>query len=536
MSETNMNVFICICIVSLFFAFFYFITPRAAFGGLYIFYFAQRQKEFCMIYDVAIIGCGVVGAAVAYNLAKYNINAVIIEQENDVANKTTKANSAILHAGYDPEPNTQMARLNVNGVKLAQQICTALDVPYRQTGSLVLAFNDDDMEHINKLYKNGIANGVPDIKILNAQQVQKLEPNISVRVKGALHAPSAAIVSPWEYALAMAQTAVKNGVKLRLNTKVLSITSTCDNDKNTMYNIFTNNGEISAKFVVNAAGVNSDVINDMVCEHQFDIETSKGEYYLLDKIEGARVNSIVFQCPTKVGKGVLVAPTVHGNLIVGPNAVDTQKSDVSTSASGLLFVAQTAKKSVPNIDFSASIRNFAGLRAVAKGHSDFIISFAAKHFLNLAGMKSPGLSAAAAIGELAAEMLCEEGLNCSINPNFINERSRIKFKELSLEDKTALINAQPEFGRVICRCETVTEGEILQAINMEIPPCSIDGVKRRVGAGMGRCQGGFCGPRVAEILARELNLDMTDILQDANGTNILTSRTKNVQEIEKGGV
>ncbi len=479
-----------------------------------------------MKYDVAVIGCGVIGAAVAYNLAKYNVNTVIIEKENDVANKTSKANSAILHAGYDPEPGTECAKLNVRGVQLAKQICAQLDVPYRQCGSLVLAFSDDDVKHIEKLYKNGVANGVPDMQILSAEQVHKKEPNINARVKAALFAPSAAIVSPWEYTLAMAQIAVKHGTKLMLNTEVLNIDELkCSNGENG-YSIKTNNGDITASFIVNAAGVDADKLHNMVCEQKLESAPSKGEYYLLDKIEGARVNSVVFQCPTKEGKGVLVAPTVHGNLIVGPNAQDVDREDVSTTFNGMQYVCEKAKLSVPNVDFSANIRNFAGIRANVHGHSDFVISFGANRFLDLAGMKSPALSAAAAVGELAAQMMCEKGLVCDEKQDFNPTRHRTKFKELPQSKKAELIDEKPEFGRVICRCETVTEGEILEVIHAEIPPCSLDGVKRRVGAGFGRCQGGFCAPRIAEILSRELNIDMTDILQDKQGTYILTGRTK----------
>ncbi len=479
-----------------------------------------------MKYDVAIIGCGVIGAAVAYNLAKYNVSAVVLERENDVSNGTSKANSAILHAGYDPEPGTQMGKLNVLGVKLAKQICKDLEVPYRQTGSLVLAFSDEELDHVKKLYNNGLANGVPDMQILNAEQVKQMEPNVDVKVKGALYAPSAAIVSPWEYTLAMAQNSVKNGVDVRLNTEVEGIRLIDENNDNSGFVIKTNSGDVSARFIVNAAGVNSDTVHDMICPHSFEILPSKGEYYLLDKSEGARVNTVVFQCPTKVGKGVLVAPTVHGNLIVGPDAQDCSDSDVSTSLQGLDFVANTAKKSVPTIDLSASIRNFAGVRAIAKDASEFIISFGRPNFLDLAGMKSPGLSAAAAIGELAVKMMSECGLECVAKDNYTATRTRTKFKELSVEEKAELIKKQPEFGRVVCRCETVTEGEIIQAIKSEIPPCSLDGVKRRVGAGMGRCQGGFCGPRVMEILARELNIKPEDVLQDKDGTFILTHKTK----------
>ncbi len=481
-----------------------------------------------MKYDVAVIGCGVTGAAVAYALAKYNVSTVVLEGENDVACKTTKANSAILHAGYDPKPGTQMAQLNVKGSALAIEICKKLDVPYRQIGSLVLAFTDDDKKHVEKLYDNAIKNGVPNVRIIDAQEVQKLEPNISELVKCALHAPSCAIVNPWEYALAMAQTAVKNGVDIKFNTSVTSIDKTDD-----AYILNTTNGQVQANYVVNASGVNSANVHDMVAEHSFDIQPSRGEYYLLDKSEGTRVNHVVFQCPTKEGKGVLVAPTVHGNLIVGPNAENTEKPDVTTTRNGLEFVSRVAKKSVPSIDFSASIRNFAGVRATCPQSEEFVISFAKPKFLDLAGMKSPGLSAAAAVGELAVQMLCEEGLECTQKDSFTDRREIVRFKELSLEQKQKLVSDNPLYGRIVCRCETVTEGEIVAAIHDVIPPCSIDAVKRRVGAGMGRCQGGFCGPRVMEILARELKVQPQQILQDTAGTYILTGRTKaiDVEEI-----
>lgn len=467
--------------------------------------------------DVAVIGCGVIGAAVAMELAKRQVSVVVLEKNNDVAMGTTKANSAILHAGYDPEPGTLMARLNVRGVELAKEICENLDVHRKQIGSLVLAFTDEEVPHVEKLYENAKANGVPGAKIISGEEVAQMEPNLSP-VKCALYAPSAAIVNPWEFAIAMAENAVENGAEVRLNSPVTEIEKTENG-----WLLKTPSGDVEAKYVVNAAGVSAGEVHEMVAEKEFTTIPCRGEYYLLDKTEGTRVNHVIFQCPTKVGKGVLVSPTVHGNLIVGPNAEDVDS--VANTAAGLAFVAEMAKKSVPSINFRENIRNFAGVRANTD-QSDFIIEMAADGFLDLAGMKSPGLSAAAAVGEEAVKLLEEAGLSAPKKENPVTKRHKVRFKELSAEEKAELVKKNPAYGRVICRCETITEGEIIDACHEIIPPCSIDGVKRRAGSGMGRCQGGFCGPRVLEILARELKKDPEEIMQDGAGTVILTGRTK----------
>ena len=450
--------------------------------------------------DVAIIGCGVTGAAVAYQLAKKQVSVLILEAENDVSMGTTKANSAILHAGYDPEPGTAMARLNVRGSALAKEICAALDVPYKQTGSFVVAFGPEQEKTLRRLYENGTANGVPGLEILSGEKARALEPNLSPEITAALHAPSAAIVSPWEFALAMAENAVQNGADLQLETRVTGLTPTEGGWK-----IETTKGDFEARFVVNAAGVDAGKVHALAAPENFVTKPCRGEYYLLDKSAGSTVGRVIFQCPTAAGKGVLVAPTVHGNLIVGPNAQDVADSaDTATTAMGLAQVAQSARKSVPGVDLSACIRNFAGIRANTD-RPDIVIQWAAPGMLDLAGMKSPGLSE---------------------KENPVTTRKRIRFKELPGEEKAALIAREPSYGRVICRCETVTEGEIIAACHTAIPPRSIDGVKRRVGAGMGRCQGGFCGPRVMEILSRELGKSPLEIPQEAAGSILLTGRTK----------
>ena len=470
--------------------------------------------------DVVIIGCGVIGAAAAMELSRYDLDITVLERENDVAVGTTKANSAILHAGYDPKPGTLMARLNVRGSALAKEYCAALDVPYRQCGSMVLAFSEREIDTLRELLERGVKNGVPGLQILSGDEARAREPALAKTVLAALWAPTAAIVSPWELCLAFAETAVKNGASLRLNTAVTGLER-----RENGWLVHTNAGDMETRFVVNAAGVDSDTVHDMAAPHSFDVKPSRGEYYLLDKAEGTRVNTVVFQCPSERGKGVLVSPTVHGNLIVGPNAEGSDKHDLATTAQGLDFVRETAKLSVPSVDFSKSIRNFAGVRANT-GRDDFLIGVAAPGFVDLAGICSPGLTSAPAIGEYAVELLAGEGLALRKKEKFIFERRRVRFKELSEAERQALVARDPAYGRVICRCETVTEGEILACLRAPIPPVSVDGVKRRVNAGMGRCQGGFCAPRVVEILSRELKVSPGEIVKDRAGMNILTEETK----------
>ncbi|MBO4338934.1 MAG: NAD(P)/FAD-dependent oxidoreductase [Clostridia bacterium] len=473
------------------------------------------------MYDVAIIGCGITGSACAYFLSKYSLKIAIIEKKNDVCCGTTRANSAIIHAGYDPIPGTLCAKYNVRGNLLTKEICKKLDVLCKEIGSLVLAFSDEEKETLKELYERGIKNGVPDMEIWDGDRIRREEPNVSENAVAALYAPTAAIVNPWEYGLAMAETAVRNGAELMLNSEVKSI-SKADGG----WKIETGSGSVEAKYVINAAGVYTDIIHNMVADKSFEIIPNAGEYYLLDKCEGERVSHVIFQCPDKNGKGVLVAPTVHGNLIVGPNAVDSDRDDTATRTASLDFVRTSAVKSVPSINFRENIRNFTGVRANADT-GDFVIGFAAENFLDLAGIKSPGLSAAPAIAEDAVRMLKEKGLELREKENFIDTRRHLRFNELSDEKKNEVIARNPLYGRVVCRCETITEGEIVDALASPIKPVSLDGVKRRAGTGMGRCQGGFCGPKVLEIIARSNNITFEDVLQDDTGSYILTGETKN---------
>ena len=473
------------------------------------------------MYDVLIIGCGITGAAAAFELSRYRLNIAVLERENDVAMGTTKANSAILHAGYDPKPGTLMAKLNVRGVELARELCGQLDVPYKPCGSLVLAFSEEELPVIRELYRRGTENGVPGLELLTGDEARALEPNLSGDVVGALHAPSAAICSPWEYCLALAETAVKNGAELYLNTAVTGLDPLSPEG----WTVHTGSGDFQARYVLNAAGVNAGAVHAMAGPPSFRTSPARGQYYLLDKSEGSRVGRVIFQCPGRAGKGVLVAPTVHGNLIVGPDSERVEGNDTATTGAGLRYVRETAGRSVPSVNFRESIRNFAGVRANTD-RGDFVIERGAPHFIDLAGICSPGLSAAPAIGEYAARLLAEDGLVLEKKDTFVCERRRTRFKELPPEKRAALVEREPAYGRVICRCETVTEGEILEALHGPIPPVSVDGVKRRVNAGMGRCQGGFCGPRVVDILARELRKSPGEIVQDQTGSRLLDRETK----------
>ncbi len=473
------------------------------------------------MFDVAIIGGGVIGCATAYKLSKYDLKVCVIEKENDVAMGATRANSAIIHAGFDPKPDTLMARLNVGGCAQTKSLCEKLDVHYKNVGSMVLAFSEEDVKTVNKLYEQGVKNGVPDMEIIDGTEVRKREPNVSENVICALWAPSAGIINPWEYAIAFAEVAAQNGTEFVFDFCVNGIKK-----EDSYYKICSGDKVIESKFVINAAGVYSDKIHEMIAEKEFSIIPSKGEYYLMDKEEGKKANCTLFQCPSSVGKGVLVSPTVHGNLIVGPDAtVSADKDRVNTEAVQLEFIRNTAAKSVPNINYRNSIRNFAGMRANTD-KDDFIIKTVTHGFIDLAGIKSPGLSSAPAIADEAVKLLGNDGLTLCEKENYTDSRTHIVFKEQNDEEKARLIKENPLFGRIICRCESITEQEIVNAIHSPIPAKTVDGVKRRCNAGMGRCQGGFCSPKVLEIIARELNIKKTDVLKDKNGSFILLKETK----------
>ncbi|MGG7057035.1 NAD(P)/FAD-dependent oxidoreductase [Clostridium tertium] len=475
------------------------------------------------MYDVVIIGAGVIGASIFRELTKFNLKVAILEKENDVAMGTTKANSAIIHAGYDPENGTLMAKYNVIGNEMFEDLCKELCVPFKRNGSLVIAFNEDDMKVIKHLYENGIKNNVKGLKIISKEEVLELEASISDNIVGALYAPTGGIVGPFEYTIALVENGVENGGEVKLNAEVASIT------KDEVFTIkLKDDEEIKSKYIINAAGVFADKIHNMICEESFKITPIRGEYYVLDKDEGKSFKHTIFQCPSKVGKGVLVTPTVHGNLIVGPNAQEIDDKDsLKNTAEALEFIRETATRTTDKINFRSSIRNFAGLRADAD-IGDFIIeeNNKVKGFIDASGMKSPGLSAAPAIANEVVEILKNSGLNLVKNESFNPYRKQIRFMELSIEEKRELIKKNKNYGRIICRCEEITEGEIIDAIKRSFGTISLDGVKRRCRPGMGRCQGGFCGPRVQEIIARELNIPLESIVLEKDESYILSEKSR----------
>lgn len=483
------------------------------------------------MYDVAIIGAGVIGSAIARELSRYEAKVCVIEREEDVCNGTSKANSAIIHAGFDATPGSLKAKLNVRGNELMEQLSKDLDIPFKRNGSLVVCTKDQDPAGLQTLLEKGQKNGVPDLRIIEREELIKMEPNLSDDVTCALYAPTGGIVCPFHMTMAFAENAYTNGVSFFLNTKVTSIKKADEGYTIETIHRDTNEAETyHAKVVINAAGVYSDELNNMVSEKKLHITARKGEYCLLDKDAGAHVACTIFQLPSKMGKGVLVSPTVHGNLLVGPTAVDVENKDaLNTTQEGLDSLAGTASLSVKNVPMRQVITSFAGLRAHEDGN-DFVIGECedAKGFINAAGIESPGLSSAPAIGEMVAG-IAKDILALTEKADFVATRKGILRPEtLSIEERNQLIKEHPEYGNIICRCEMITEGEIMDAIHRPLGARSLDGVKRRTRAGMGRCQAGFCSPRTMEILEREVPMSMFDITKNGVGGSIVIGTNKEI--------
>lgn len=479
-----------------------------------------------MVYDVIIIGCGVVGAAMAYTLGQRDVSVCVLEKHNDVCMGATKANSAVLHAGFDCPIGSVEARLNLRGIRMAREICDKLDVRYRNIPSFVIAFDDREMSELRILCERGVANGVDGVCIISREKALEMEPNLNPNIIAALYAPGSGVIDPWEYCYAMAETAVLNGVRIETEAEVTSLYKNEEDD----FIVRTVKGDFKACYVMNAGGGFSATIDKMAGGGIGLKQTNFcGEYFVLDKNQCNIINSIVFPCPDEHGfKGVLVAPTTHGNLIVGPDSYEVNDAScVHTDLNLLPELRLHGRRSVPSIDFSQVIREYAGVRANTQ-IPDFVIgeSPACKNFINLAGIKSPGLTAAPAIALEGIKELERCGLNAPTKKSYVDERHVVRFKDMSIAEQDELVKKDPRYGQVICRCETITEGEILDAINRPIQPKTIDGVKRRCGAGLGRCQGGFCSPKVHALLSHELNIPMEEVLMDRAGTYILTGRTK----------
>lgn len=461
------------------------------------------------------------GCAVARELSRYALCIGVLEKEEDVCCQTSKANSGIVHAGFDAKPGSVMAKMNVRGNVLMEQLAKDLDFPFQRIGSLVLGFSEEDMPGLQRLKEQGEKNGVPDLRILNRQELCEMEPNISDSAYAALYAPSGGIVCPFGLTIALAENACVNGVEFFFDTKVEKIEKT-----ETGYCLQSGDRRFETKCVVNAAGVYADVFHNMVCEEKIQITPRKGEYLLLDKSAGSHVRHTIFQLPGKYGKGVLVTPTTHGNLLVGPTAADiADREGVNTTAAGLEEIMRKSQKSVKNLPLRQVITSFAGLRARQGGH-EFILQESENGFFDCAGIESPGLSGAPAIGEYMAKLICGK-LKPQEKPGFIPVRKGIPNpRALERAQWKKLVQEQPSYGKITCRCESITEGEIIDAIRRPLGAKSLDGVKRRTRAGMGRCQSGFCAPKVMEILARERGVSMESVTKSGKGSGLIVGKTK----------
>ena len=481
------------------------------------------------MFDVAIIGAGIVGTAIARELSKYELKIILLEKDSDVANGTTKANSAIVHAGFDPEPGTLKAKLNANGNKLFPVICKELDVPFKMIGSLVIAFCEEEMQTLHELKSRGLENNIPNLKIIDKKMLQAMEANLNDAAVGALYAPTAGITDPYLLAIALAESAAVNGVEISLGSEVKSISR-----KASCFELASTGRIVESRFVINAAGLYADRINNLINRPLFEIKPTRGEYFLLDKGTGSLANHVLFPCPTTLGKGVLVAPTAHGNLIIGPNSEPVASREATaTTAEGLKYVREQAAKLKKGLPFHEVITSFSGLRAKTV-HGDFIIeeSTETAGFINVAGIDSPGLAAAPAIAAYVVELLQNRLDNLSLKSNFTGRaRNYTPFMSLDAETRKTMIAEDPRYGRIVCRCENITEGEIVRAIQGPVGARTVDGIKKRTRPGGGRCQGGFCGPRVMQILANELGKNLPEINKDNPGSYILSGTTKQ-KEIE----
>ena len=475
------------------------------------------------VYNTVIIGAGIVGCSVARFLSRYKGSFLVIDRDEDVCCGTSKANSGIVHAGYDARNGTLMAKYNVMGSLMYPGLASELNFKFRTIGSIVLCLDESDRPRLEDLYNNGIKNGVAGLRIVERDELKELEPNVADEAVCALYAPTGAIVCPFDATFALAENAVRNGVEFSFDTSAVNIER--DNGR---WKITTTKGVLFCDTIVNAAGCYSDVFHNMVSKDKINITARRGEYFLLDKTASGHVNHTVFRLPGKMGKGVLITPTVHGNTIVGPTAEDIDdKDDVSTTSAGLDKIRSQSSLSIRDLPMNMSITTFSGLRSHEDGH-EFIIGEPqdAPGFYDCAGIESPGLSAAPAIGKDVSDMIASH-LSLNEDPAFVPGREKpVDPLQLPADELKELLNTRPDYGRMVCRCEYITEGQIRDAIRRTPGARSIDGVKRRVRAGMGRCQGGFCSPTVMEIIADELGIGISEVTKMGSASEIILGENK----------
>ena len=476
------------------------------------------------MFDMIVIGGGVVGGMILRELTKYKLNVCLLEKEGDVAMGESKANSGIVHAGFDAPVGSLKAKFNVLGNQMMERVCAELGVKFRRNGSLVVAFSEEDFRVINDLKARGEVNGVDGLEIIDQPRLRQLEKNISSEALAALYAPTGGIVCPYELTIAAIGNAMDNGAKLWTDFAVSSIEK-----RENFYVVKSQDGQtVEGKIVINCAGLHSGKIAEMLGDTYIKIGARKGEYILLDRESGDFVSHTLFFTPTEKGKGILITQTVDNNILLGPTAKEQEDGDTQTSAEGLAFVMEKTRKMCQNPPFFNTITSFAGVRAYSDKH-DFIIeeSKSAKGVIHCAGIESPGLTASPAIAKYVVESIVSKMLPLEKNEDFNGIRKPdYFFKNLSMEEKNELIKKDPSYGKIVCRCEQVTEGEILRAIRENPPARDIDGVKRRTRSGMGRCQGGFCQPFVAELIAKERGMSLTNVTKSGKGSNLLTGVTK----------
>ncbi len=476
-----------------------------------------------MIYDVIVVGAGVIGGMLARELSRYDLSVCLLEKENDVAMGATKANSGIVHGGYDPVPGTLKAKLNSIGVELLFQAAKELNVAIKRNGSMVCAFGTE-AEHalLEELYEQGQKNDIPDLKILSGDEARGIEPHLSAEVSRVLHVPNAGIVCPYSLAIAAVGNAMDNGVHLRRNFAVSAI------EKHDVFTVSAATGEsVQGRYLVNCAGGYSDKIAEMAGDGFFKIIPRSGEYMLLDKAEGSRVSHTLFQCPTAEGKGILVSPTVHGNLLVGPTATKVATPDSKdTTPEGLAVVEKLSAKSVPSVNYRQVITSFTGVRASTAG-GEFILeaSKSVPGLVHAGAIDSPGLTCCVSIAKYLVDILKSEGLALTEKENWNPNRKNLHaFAEMTDEEKNEMIQQEPAYGKIVCRCEQISEGEILDAIRTNPPALDMDGVKRRTRSGMGRCQGGFCSPYVMELISREQGIPVEQVTKNGDGSRMVIGR------------
>ena len=472
-----------------------------------------------MIFDVAIVGAGVIGSMVARELTRYNVSVCMLEQANDVACGASRANSGIVHGGYDPEPGTLKAKLNTIGVELLFDTAKELNVPCIRNGSLVCAFSEEENKAVRELYDRGQENNIPQLQILTGDEARALEPKLSEAVTGALYVPTAGIICPYGLTIAAAGNAMDNGAQLQVNFKVASVSK-----DNGIFTVTAESGEtVQAKTLINCAGCGAGQVAALAGDDSITIIPRAGEYMLLDKTAGAAVSHTIFQVPSAEGKGILVSPTVHGNLLTGPTATQVADgSSTETTPEGLDTVRRLSLKSVPTVDFRSVITSFTGVRSSEKS-GDFIIGWSEKveGLLNVAAIDSPGLTCCVSIARYVVDLLGQP----EVNPNFNGHRDDPHaFRNMTLDEQNAFIKENPAYGKIVCRCETISEGEILDAIRTNPPARDLDGVKRRTRSGMGRCQGGFCGPYILELLAKEQNIPMEQVTKCGGGSYMVIGK------------